>query len=65
VDPVRAKVRALDMHLLYVQGLSLAEIAERYGLSPGRVSQIFRDHELPTRPAHARTETFEWYPDEP
>lgn len=49
----RALPRVRTMHRLYEQGLSLAQVGERYGVSESRVSQLFRWAGLATRSGRA------------
>jgi hypothetical protein len=49
--PIQPQIphRVLEMRELYNTGASLAEVAERFGLTRERVRQLFGAHHLPTR----------------
>jgi hypothetical protein len=49
--PIQPQIphRVLEMRELYDKGASLAEVAERFGLTRERVRQLFGAHHLPTR----------------
>lgn len=47
-DPTRER-RNREMYRLYVRGWSTAEVADEFGLNPGRVRHIFRDRGWPMR----------------
>lgn len=45
----KRRERALEMYALYLEGASLREVGQAFGLTEPRVLQIFQDAELPRR----------------
>jgi transposase-like protein len=50
-DDLGRTERALDMYQAYLRGLSMAEVADLYGISTERVRQLFYWSKLPRRRA--------------